>query len=477
MTGMSSPTSYAKPLHATPRSSLPSEGAQVGVIARTLGTPLTPMQQLVADVAGERRADGSYQHQVVVLSVPRQTGKTTLLRAVGTHRALVNGRDVFYTAQTGKDARERWLDLVKILRINPALKDRVKVGLRGGSEQVGFPSGGTFRVFAPTVESLHGYTPPTVMIDEAFSLTGMAGELLMGAIGPAQLTIPDKQLWIVSTAGTAESTFLHDWIDRGMEGTPRVACFVWGARDDQDPFNVQDIAAFHPGVGQSFNGKVLTAEDVLAEADRNSRAEYERAFANRRTVTMSNLVPVEVWRDLGRATVPANKRAAVLAYDVAVDRQSASITAGWIQDGQPHVRVVLAQPGTTWLAAEVDRLRREWRIPWGRVVAAGNGPVLDISKRLPGTHVLTEREYASACSTFLTAIEDSTLRHDGSDALTASVAGLVTRPAVSDGVAFSRRHSVGDSSPAVAAACATYVAINAPRAGKPRTRHQSGAAA
>lgn len=173
---------------------------------------------------------------MVVVSVPRQTGKTTLLRAVGAHSCLVCGRDVFYTAQTGKDARERWLDLVKILRVNDALADRVKIGLRGGSEQVVFTdTGAAFRVFAPTPESLHGYTPPKVMIDEAFAQTGMSGELLMGAIGPAQITIRDRQIWIVSTAGTAESTFLHDWIDRGVEGTPRVAAFVWGARDDQNP--------------------------------------------------------------------------------------------------------------------------------------------------------------------------------------------------------------------------------------------------
>lgn len=128
------------------------------MIARTLGTPLIPWQAHVADVASERRADGSYEYQVVVVSVPRQTGKTTLLRAAGVHRCLL-GRDVFYTAQTGKDARARWMDLVKVLRINAALRDRVKIRLRGGSEHVEFGSGAVFQVFAPTPESLHGYTP------------------------------------------------------------------------------------------------------------------------------------------------------------------------------------------------------------------------------------------------------------------------------------------------------------------------------
>lgn len=434
---------------------------------------MIPWQRQVADVALERRDDGSYEYQVVVVSVPRQTGKTTLIRAIGTHRALVNGRSVFYTAQTGKDARERWLDLVKILRVNPALRDRVKIGLRGGSEQIEFPSGAAFRVFAPTPESLHGYTPPLVVIDEAFSQTPMQGELLMGAIGPAQFTIVDRQLWIVSTAGTADSTFLHDWIDRGIEGTPRVAAFVWGASDEHDPFNPEHIGEFHPGVGQRLNGKLLTADDVLEQADRNTRAEYERAYANRRTLTLSHLIPSEVWRELkvDELAPPSSTSEAVLAFDVDNTREGSTITASWTdQHGRPMVKVVKAAPGMGWLAAAVDELRREWRPR--ELVAVGNGPVLDVVARvnqLAGedvVKVLTEREYASACTALLSRVEESSIGHDGGELLLGSIVGLVTRPA-GDGVAFSRRHSVGDSSAAIAAAAGTFIATTRRSAAAP----------
>lgn len=465
----------AAPLYATPRNpDRRSEGNQIGVMARWLGTPLIPWQQQVADVATERRPDGSYEYQVVVVSVPRQTGKTTLIRAVGSHRCLVCRRDVFYTAQTGKDARERWLDLVKILRVNPALADHIKIGLRGGSEQIQFPTDAAFRVFAPTPESLHGYTPPLVVIDEAFAQNPMQGELLMGAIGPAQFTIVDRQLWIVSTAGTAESTFLHDWIDRGIEGTPRVAAFVWGATDEQDPFSLDDIADFHPGVGHRLNGKLLTAADVLEQADRNTRAEYERAYANRRTLTLSHLIPSEVWRELGDPELPPphSTTDAVLTFDVDNTRESSTITASWHDErGRPVVKVVKAGPGMGWLATAVDQLRREWRPQ--QLVAVGNGPVLDVVARvnqLAGedvVKVLTEREYAAACTALLSRIEESSIGHDGGELLLRSIVGLVTRPAGGDGVAFSRRHSVGDSSPAIAAAAGVWVLTTTRKAAAP----------
>lgn len=455
----------------------------MAVLASTLGTPLIPWQRYVAEVAGERRPDGAYEHQVVVVTVPRQTGKTTLIRSVGSHRCLVCGRDVFYTAQTGKDARERWMDLVKLLRVNPALAARTRVGLRAGAEQVAFTDGGAFRVFAPTPESLHGYTPDTVMLDEAFALTGSKGELLMGAIGPAQITVTERQLWIVSTAGTAESTFLHDWIELGMAGTPRVALFDWGAGADHDPYDLGDIAAFHPGVGFALNGRTITAADVLENADRLSRSEYQRAYANRRTVTEGNLIPSEVWgalayEDAGPPPAPAGLH---LALDVAHDRQSATITAAWRRpDGGVRVKVVKAGAGVGWVVAEAARLRAE--LQPRRFVVAGNGPVVELTEalRLAGVapRVLTEREYATASGLFLSLLDQRKLDHDGTPLLHDGVVGLVPRPALSgDGIAFARRSSSGDTSPGVSAAVAAWSAWTAPTAAEgPLTVFSDGAA-
>lgn len=440
----------APPLYATQRNpDRLSEGAQVGVVAKHLGTPFLPWQQHVADVAGERLEDGSYAYQVIVVSVPRQTGKTTLLRAVGVHRAAVLGRDVFYTAQTGKDARERWSDLVKQIMRSP-FKGLAHLTRRGGSEAVSFGDAG-FRVFAPTPESLHGYTPPTVMIDEAFSHTEISGDMLMGAIGPAQFTIVDKQLWIVSTAGTAESVFLKTWLEKAIGGAPRVAGFVWAAEEGMDPFSPDTITAFHPAIGFVLNGKLMEPSDVLVNAETNSRAEYERAYLNRWTLTVSHLVPAEVWAEL-EADVPApdDPATVVLAYDVAHDQTSATITATWTHRGRPHTRVVLYQSGMTWLADEAERLWREWSCT---IAADDNGPARDITDELlrRGVPVQTTdtRAWSTATGRVLKLINGGGMTQAGEPVMAKAIAGLSTRVS-NDGVAFSRRHSTGDVSPACA---------------------------
>ena len=433
----------------------------MGLIAGALGTPFIPWQQYVADVAGERLPDGEYAYQVVVVSVPRQSGKTTLLRAVGAHRCMVCGRDVFYTAQTGKDARERWLDLVTAVRGAEAFKRVVDVRLAAGSSRVIFPGGAAFRAFAPTAESLHGYTPPTVMLDEAFALSGAEGALLMGAIGPAQMTVVDKQLWIVSTMGTAESEFLNEWLAKGMAGTPRVAAFVWGAGADVDfsSLTEADVAGYHPAVGFRINGKVLTAANILeARHTAGSAAEYERAYGNRLTTTASNLVPAEAWRHLA-AEVPAPATSdLVLSYDVAHDRQSATIMATWDVDGVPHGQVLMAGPGYGWVAPAVQDLRDSWR---PRAIAADDGgaarEVTD-ALVLAGVPVrtLTLREFSTASGRLLARVAEDDLSHDGSRLLADSVAGLVARPS-SDGLVLSRRHSTGDTSAAIALTVGAHV--------------------
>lgn len=470
----------AAPLYATRRNpALASAGAQVELVARSLGTPLIPWQRHVAHVANERRPDGSYEHQVVLVSVPRQTGKTTLIRANGVHSCLVCGQDVFYTAQTGKDARARWMDLVKALRQSPTYASRVKIALRAGAEQAIFPNGAVFGAFAPTPQSLHGYTPTKVKLDEAFAHDAATGELLMGAISPAQLTVQDRQLWLVSTAGTADSTFFHDWLDLGMTGAPRVATFVWGARDDQDPYRLEDIAAFHPGVGYVLNGKLLTAHDVLSEADRNTRAEYLRAFGNRRTRTSSDLIPAETWASLSWAALelddvqpPANPGALHLVYDVAHDRQSAGIVATWCpQPGRARVKVVRYGPGVAWLPDAVEQLWKQLRP--GKVRAAGNGPVVEVTQQLAGrvpVDVLTEQQYAAATGRFLSMVDEKLLDHDGSPQLAEAISGLVTRAAITDGVALSRRASTGDTSLGVGAAIGSWSAVSSPTANGPLFR-------
>src|SRR6056297_3105674 len=82
-------------------------GHRLAKVADLLGQPLMPWQRFVADVACEFEPDtGLPAYREVFVTIPRQSGKTTLFLSWQLDRCLNWGRPQrsVFTAQTGKDA-------------------------------------------------------------------------------------------------------------------------------------------------------------------------------------------------------------------------------------------------------------------------------------------------------------------------------------------------------------------------------------
>lgn len=461
---------WTPPRYATPRDpGRATDGGRVSIVADALGTPFLPWQRYTANVAGERDESGrGYRYKVVVVTVPRQSGKTTLMRAVGVERCITyDDFGCFYTAQTGKDARARWADLAKQVKRSP-FRTQVTIRQAAGQERLVFPNESVFQVFAPTASSLHGYTPPLVMLDESFAHSEAEGADLMGAIGPAQITLPHRQLWIVSTMGTAESVFFNRWVEAGRSGAPGVALFDWGAADGVDVFDPTQLAGFHPGCGtpeQVARGVALvTPEDIAAElgGDKMTPAEYVRAYGNRGTRTTSNIISLESWAALADAQMKPPPGRMVLAFDVAADRTSSTITGHWLSsDGSPCSRVIRRDVGMGWVLAALDDYRSRWRV--AAVAAADNGPASELAARAAFTvHTVGGRDYSRAWGSLLEHLVTQTMAHDGSQLLADAATSVATRPTGDGTAAPSRKHSPGDISPVVSLMVGLWVLENRP---------------
>lgn len=452
----------ATPSWATPPTpGAPNDLAAVREVAAMLGTPLMPWQANVARVATERREDGSWRWPVVVVTVPRQSGKTTLMRSVLVQRTLMRPRHLaFYTAQTGKDARARWMDLVEAAEAAPLTGPLATVRKAAGDSALSWPNGSKIGTFAPTPKSLHGYTPPLVMTDECFAFDLAAGNALEGAIRPAQITLRDRQWWIVSTAGTADSGWLRRWVDLGrqsvQDGAESGIAYFEYSLGEGDPYDREAWRSFHPALGLTVD------EDALAaDAASTPRGEWERAYCNRWTSTSDSVIPLDVWDSLGRDQLPKPHGTIGLGLAVAEDRSEAALWAAWITpDDRAALRVVRAEAGIAWLEDAV----REARAVLGEsavVVATEDGPVRQITDRLRQDHVdvlgLAPRDFATACGSLLWRASNGILDHDRSPALRAAVTVAQTRPMGDGSYGFARRASNGS----IAALEAATVALRA----------------
>lgn len=458
----------AAPKYATKRDpKARSDGARIGKIAAALGKPFLPWQQLVVDTATEREPDGRYRYELVLITVPRQSGKTTLVGPVQLDRVIVNrGIRVFYTAQTGKDARSRFRDLVALVQESP-LDAVAQYRFSAGDEGIRFPNGSELKIFAPVMAALHGETPPLVTLDEIWGYDELLGDaMLEGAIIPAQLQLAgNRQIWMVSTAGDATSTFMRKWVDRGRETTtprgkkwPRMAYFEWGLADGDDPYDVEAIRRFHPAVGYEINGTILTPEELLKNDV--SRATWMRAFCNVWLDAADPLMSAEDWAALKVKPKGTPRRDEIaITYEIAADNDCGVVMASWRdEDGHPCNRVLHAAPGTTWMHDLIVQLQREWRP--AALGADDGGPTRRLTDRLRRTlgedAIVTTsgKDFATACEAWLTYARDRELKQDGTKTMANAIAHLVLKR-VGDITKFSRNDSTGP----IAAACAGAVGI------------------
>lgn len=445
-----------KPRWATERTHERTYGGAVADVARMLGFELLPWQRLVADVALEvDDSTGKLAHREVVVTVPRQAGKTTLLLSIMVWRALQwPDQRIVYTAQTAQDARQKWRDEhVPLLERSP-FAGLFEVRHSNGSEAVRWHNGSLQQIIATSERSGHGQSLDLAVVDEAFSQIDFR---LEQALKPAMITKSEPQLWVISTAGTGSSVYLRSKVDRGREicsagGQSGSVYFEWAAGDDDDPADPETWLNCHPALGHTISFDALNTDFHSMEL-----ADAERAYLNRWTSGLSaGPIPVGAWNR--REDIDAVLGDGLcFGIDFAPDRSTGSIVAAGPCDVGWGVEVVDRRSDVDWVVARCVELAERWK-PAGFVVDSV-GPASSIVPDLEaaGLRVVVSngRDMANACARFHDAVVGAKLVHRGQPDLTAAVVGAQKRK-LGDRWAFSRSSSAVDISPLVAAALALW---------------------
>lgn len=410
-----------EPAYATRRNpSLPSFGARLAHVAEhVMATPLMPWQRLVADVALELDPDtpGAWRYQTVVVSVPRQSGKTALMRAIAVDRMLAyRGKLIQMTAQTGKDARKRWDQIVEALDVDAHPKSFKKFASKGSESLEYLRSRSKIQPFAPTPTAVHGDSLSLGLIDEAWAFDEVSGTALTAAIAPTFLTKVDSQLWIVSTKGTAKSSYLNSLIERGRESVSdpaaKIAYFEWSADPEAaaaDPYS-RETLSFHPAIGytQSY-------EKILAVGRDEPIATWKRSYLNLTDETgAGSCVDLAIWDSLAAdIPLPTEPQSVQLAFDVAADQSAATIYASWKTEESVHARLLATNSGAAWLIPALTRLRDAGYVS---ICADPTGPtrtiIDDLESEGVNVQALNSREYASACQWLIDKTASGDLTHD-----------------------------------------------------------------
>jgi hypothetical protein len=423
-----------------------------------------PWQAEVVNIFGEQ-LDGRPAYRELVLTVPRQSGKTTLILAIMLHRALFYGRPqrIAYTAQTGHDARQKLLDdFVPIIERSPfaALVDRVYRA--NGDEAIIFGNGSRIEVLRNSISAGHGRTLDLAIIDEAFADEDDVREQ---ALLPTMATKKDAQIVVVSTAGTERSLYLKRKVDQGRAASEAdigegIAYFEWSASADDDPFDREVWRRVMPALG-------LTVEESAVEHAMSSMTpnEFRRSYLNVWSTASEQMIPQKVWLASCSAKV-APAGALTFAVDVALDRSRGSIA---VCDGSGNIELVENREGVSWIQQRVLELHRRWK---GSVIVDGYGPAssfVDPLKAL-GVPIVVYRtaDVVAACALFYDAVLDKAIKVKSDDRLDKAIAAA-TRRAVGQTWLFQRNTPDADISPLYAILLAWHSATQKKSAVKSRS--------
>lgn len=401
-----------------------------------------PWQQHVADVVFELNAEGHLHYDRVVVTVPRQAGKTTLITPVIVHRSVAEfpgnrlddgpqRQSVLYTAQDRNAARKKWIDefVPLITDDHSPFRRLVNVRLSNGSEGFDWENGSRFGLIATTKRSGHGDTVDLGIIDEAFA---QPDDRVEQAMEPAMITRLSSQLWILSTAGVTpnESPFLWAEVEAGrrrcLDPRSRSAYFEWSCDPEVDDLDdIEVIASRHPAVGHTITVADLEAKRQAA-IEKGDLSGFLRAYANVWGAVEDRhaaKIPAEAWAvnlmDAGDI-VARWPKATTIAFDVSRDGEWSSISVGAGTITEAFVQCVDHRKGVGWLPAALVEIVQKINPPAVGYNAAGPvaaqlSAVLEAFKAAKvSTDILqpfTAADYKAACGGMFTDIVEGRLHH------------------------------------------------------------------
>lgn len=446
------------------------------MVAAMLGKPLMEWQQHVADVILEvDPATGRLVYDEWILTVPRQSGKSTFILAKFVHRGSATKffgprQRLVYTAQTRAKAREKWEeDYASELEQSRRFRAKINVHKGNGNEHIRFQNGSRFGIEANTEKAGHGGTLDEAFIDEAFA---QVDNRLEQAFGPAMITRANKQLGVVSTAGWIDaSPYLLDKVTMGRrlvadDVRSGTAYFEWSAADDADPADenvwLGCMPAVHrPDCSPRCKAHTVTLAAIRAEhlkAQRSGKiSDFCRAYLNqwKRKPREAEETALGNWgacvlREPIGLPIPG-----AIGVAVSMDREWASIgSAGLLPDGRLLVgkaqRIDLLDEGQgkSHLLAEVSRIQQWWGCA---VVIDEKGPAGDLIEDFEAAGVKVTKAnlnyYIDACADMCDHVRDRTLVYIADPEGDLDNAALAARwREVGDRRVFGRKQSDGDIS-------------------------------
>jgi len=239
-----------------------------------------------------------------ILSIGRKNAKTALVAvlvlAAGLGPLAVRNSEIISAARSRDQASMVFRYAKKMLIASRLL---AHVVIRDSRREIYFPrTGVTYRAVSADAPGIHGAAPVLVIHDELGQVKG-ADDALYDALSTSMGAYESGALEIViSTQAPTDADLLSLLIDDALAGgDPTVACVLYAAAEDADPFSLEAWQAANPALGLF---RSLRDVETLAEQARRVPARegsFRNLILNQRVQSESPWLSRSIWNQCAGA--------------------------------------------------------------------------------------------------------------------------------------------------------------------------------
>ncbi len=425
-----------------------------------LGLVFDPWQRVLNRCILAKDKRGQYAADTVVMSIPRQVGKTWDIGAVVFALCIAKpGMTVVWTAHRFKVARETFESLRALAR-SPKLAPHVDqapigggIASAAGNESITFRNGSRIVFAARERGAIRGFTKVDIIIfDEAQILTDSA----LSDMAPTQNQADNPLTIFMGTPPRPQDPgeVFSRLRAEALKGESNDVLYVeFSAPPGSDPDDAKAVAEANPSYPSRTKPKairrlrkLLSVEDFLREVLGIWDDDAE----------VGNGLDVIAWGHLLDRKVQQPKRVQ-LVLDVSPDRRWSSIGLAGDAGADRVVVAVRREAGLKWVVPRVQKMLESHDVLDVALHPGGQAGALVPELMAAGVEfsLLTTGDTGRACAWFQEAVKDGLVVHAGQPDLNAAVANARTRTS-GESQLWDRRDPTVDISPVVAVSNAAY---------------------
>lgn len=463
-----------------PRGIVSTAWPRVVAQCAAMGVAFDAWQHGVGQIALGKREDGRYAATVggIVLSIPRQVGKTFLVGMIIIALCILNPRmTVLWTAHRTKTATKTFQTMqgmVKKRKIRVHLAANRNDGIRtaNGEQEIEFKNGSKIMFGAREGGFGRGFDEVDIEVfDEAQILGEKALEDMVAATNQSRQ--PAGALLFFMGTPPRPTDPGEEWLGRrsdALEAKPEtqvvglsddIVYVEFSADRDADPDDEEQWAKANPSYpDRTPRESILRMRKNLKNEDSFKR----EALGIYDAEDGARVIDEESWQRVADPASMAVERL-TLAVDVAPDRSIASVSlAGLRPDGRWHVELDDQRRGTDWIIPWVEAAAERNRL---HAVVADEMTGLVTEDKATGRKYLTGtkievtlagaegRDMAIACAKFFDAVVRGDVAHTDQPQVNVALSVARKRP-LAGGWAWNRKDGGSDITPVVSATLALW---------------------